>query len=252
MENYRTDIAVIVKRLVAAGAVLVAVSALTACSIGSAGHEEHLKVIYECYSDDEATFSFDDEDSIATREHLFVVENVSDKGIGGAKLHIDALDDNGNVLKSRIGGSYPLPYLMPGEKAIVSCMDAEWTDVPASYRTEIREDLFVTGSGVPLTLTSASNTAPYAWNITVKNDGDEAVIWSNGYSDEDNAAERSPALFAVVKNDGDEATVYEGHMIKDDALVKEDISIAPGEEYTAEFSFSTQFDDPEFIICWRI
>lgn len=245
------------KKLAAAAVVLAMVSAFTACSGGQAAGSDDLKVIYDCYSGNEAEFSTGNGKPVMTREHLFVVENVSDKSIVEAKIRIDALDENGDALTTTggISGVYHLPYLMPGEKAVVSCMDAEWTDVPADFRTEITGGKSGKGSGAPLTLTSASEISPYSWEITVKNDGDTDVKWVNGSyfsggSGDD--AERMPDLFAVVKDKGDGKIVHEGAMLNGDDYATEDINIAPGEEYTAGFNFDAPLEDPEFIVCWKI
>ena len=258
MEKRRINkVSGIMKKLAAAALVLAVVSVFTACSGGQEEASEDLKVIYDCYSENEVEFSTGNGKPVKTREHLFVVENVSDKSIGEAKIRIDALDENGDALTKTAGtsGVYHLPYLMPGEKAVVSCMDAEWTDVPAGFRTEITGGRADKGSGAPLTITSASETSPYSWEITVKNDGDSDVKWVNGSfvsGDSEDDAERMPVLFAVVKDEGDGKIVREGAMLKGDDFAIEDINIAPGEEYTAGFSFDAPLEDPEFIVCWRI
>lgn len=221
----------------------------------TSGSSEKLVVAYEGYAAETTELDLGN-GPVETREHYFIMQNATDKTIHSAEVNVFGLDGNGKRLKRSEGETNGLPtylisYLMPGEYTIVESFDAEWVEIPASFEFVLTK--LLTGSDeVPsLSVTDAVQLTPYAWDLTLRNDGAEEILWVNDFSGEDFEVKRLPMVAAVVTDDaGNVESVDIAVLLDGDQIMTDNFTIAPGEEKTVVVCFSAEYQDPEFIICW--
>lgn len=227
-------------------------------SCGKAGGEtedagDFLSVIYEGYSPMKGALLKSDGSEIESRVYCFVIENTSDQEIRTAQATVIGLDENGEQIYSADRIATSLPYLRPGEKAIVTVLEADWKEFPSSYEIELGDISWGEGKGQPLTITSVKyDERGIVCDVTLKNEGDEEFVWYYDESDPNNANGRFPTLIAVVKDgDGNVKAIDACSPLDGDDILRENMTFAPGEEREVTFCYSDSYNEPEILICWR-
>lgn len=225
-------------------------------SCGQTDDTEGLEIKYECYADEATTIDYGS-GPMESRVCYFILENTTDKELRYAEVKTFGLDGNGERLQRADGEvnktpTYMVPSLMPGESAIIQAFDAEWVEIPASFEVRVTGKSWGSCEGVPLSVIDTSQTGPYAWQMTLRNDGDEEMLWVNDFSNQDLEIGRQPVVVAVIRDDdGNVESIDRGTLLDGNQIMTENITIAPGEEKTVEVCFSGKHQDPEFIICWN-
>ena len=237
---------------------LLMTAALISCGQGAGGiggSTEILSVVHEGYSATLGYVTKADGSEVESRVYALVLENVSDKAISRAEVGITGLDENGDAISA--GGNqyvYAVPYLEPGERMITAVMDADWNETPASYQIKVGSIMYGEGEGVPL---SVLESKPYggsavSWLVTLRNDGDEDLVWINDYSGGDISAGRQPVLVAVEKDEaGTAVKVDQGALIAGGDIMQDNFTIPAGAEKEVEVVFSGDYEDPEIMVCWQ-
>ena len=243
--------------ITAIAAVLIMMTALSSCSqiTGGAGKaSENIKVVYEGYEAADSSLEKPDGTLVECRTYCFIFENVSDKDLKKAGVHVSGLNESGEQLASEYGGSYQLPSLRPGERSAVEVLEAEWTEFPASFSADVSGAVWGESKRPRLSVTDVKyGEYGFTCDVTIKNDSDEDFVWVNEASDEDlSDVKWIPSLKAVDKDeDGNVRSIDTGILMDGDDLSHESISFAPGEEKTLSFCFTESYQEPEVMICWR-
>ena len=233
---------------------LIIMAPLSACGKTSGAEEasEYLKLVYECYETGNFALVENDGTEVETRSRCFIFENTSDQDIRSAKVSIHGLDENGEKLVCSYNlNNIGLPDLKQGERAIISCMDAEWKETPASFMAEPTGIVWGESKGAPLTILDATCIGQgFTWEVTLRNDGDEDFLWVNDLEDVEGSPGRRPVLIAVTKDEEGNTDLERGVLLNGDDFMHDNFTIAPGEEKTLEVCFSEAYQDPEIIVCW--
>ena len=242
------------KTTAAAAMMLIMMVALPSCGMISGAEEasEYLKLVYE--GSEAGSFSLETSDgTVETKSHGFIFENTSDKDLSSASVAVHGLDGNGEKLRNSFGSTkLDIPSLKPGERAFIDSMDAEWAETPASYKAEPVSIVWGDCKGVPLTILDVTgNGFGFSWEVTLRNDGDEDLLWINDYGSAEDKTGRQPVLVAVGKDGEGNTTLEQGVLLDGDDIMRDNFTIAPGEEKTVEVCYSESYQDPEIIVCWH-